>query len=995
MDKIIYIPDTPIDLEKYDILGTKIYVECIEKIIETCLTPYTIGLFGSWGSGKSSIVRTLQEKINKGNNKNYKVFIYDAWKYSNDDFRRTFILELRKYFGLDIKEEEEIFYKDKTSDIAIKPIIDKNFFIIFLVTTFLFFSIGYFWLKSKLLETLIGSSSLGGLFSFVFSILRQGIIYYRTTITTSRLFAPEQFENKFKETINEIKKKTKLNKFIIAIDNMDRCQKEQLFEILQSIKNFLEIQNVVFIIPIDDNSLRKYLNMPTYETNEFIRKIFNTTICVKPYSSNELYDYALKLFENYGINIPKKEIVLSLITQEFSKNPRKIIQFINIFQTEFYLAQKQEEHELIPKSVVTGHPEMFTKLLIIREEYPELYNKLIDDKSFLNDITCFVKKEKFEEYEKGNKFNYNGFEITQDLYRFLLRTSNVLLDSQSMESFFVTKDLFKNIPDDIYYEVLNQEWTNLKERINKKEIKLESLLNFIDKICDEEVIRRQLYETTGYNLASLMFKLINDEKEKINPPLPQNILALFERKEIWNNTYNYSQEELCISLKWLKETHNFEIDNVINKINSLELEKLENKHLNLIKTYINIFEREDLIKISKKFSEIISKNFTLYNTKFKEELNSEKIKYLLTDNFAKSIIPTLQRDYNQNNTKEKIDLLKSLYTYNVLSKNTIEILCDKVIENIGIINQYWDYDLFSFWIDKICDFLTKACLDKIYQNLPSNYTLIYQFYQQRQFQEQYIEAYKVLAKLIGELFLKVELIEKDLKKMEDLANKLQNFFNYQINPDIASFINDVILQNRIIPKTQSAMFLQMLITNFIQQSNFEMKNKLFNTIKTMLVKKDIDFSEYQNQIGDIVNHIINIENTTAEKWLIELTVNPICLNEIVNKILSLEMVALLKKLNLIKMLLEKTRDNIERQMIIKSRLFDTIKEHLASTKTEEIELGINLLYELSDNITNLLHDDEKELIKNLLKNISYSLQEEIQMKKNELLNRFIKPKEKS
>ncbi|MCS7258073.1 MAG: KAP family NTPase, partial [candidate division WOR-3 bacterium] len=64
--RINYIPDKEINIiEQEDLLGTSPYVETLKEIVQICETPFTIGLLGSWGSGKSSIIKTLQEHFNK------------------------------------------------------------------------------------------------------------------------------------------------------------------------------------------------------------------------------------------------------------------------------------------------------------------------------------------------------------------------------------------------------------------------------------------------------------------------------------------------------------------------------------------------------------------------------------------------------------------------------------------------------------------------------------------------------------------------------------------------------------------------------------------------------------------------------------------------------------------------------------------------------------------------------------------------------------------
>ena len=80
-----------------DLLKTGVYAENLVKVIEN--TPknkvFTIGVFGGWGTGKSSIIRTAQETIEAKHNK-VRFITYDAWKYANDSFRRMFLLKVQQ-----------------------------------------------------------------------------------------------------------------------------------------------------------------------------------------------------------------------------------------------------------------------------------------------------------------------------------------------------------------------------------------------------------------------------------------------------------------------------------------------------------------------------------------------------------------------------------------------------------------------------------------------------------------------------------------------------------------------------------------------------------------------------------------------------------------------------------------------------------------------------------------------------------------------------------
>jgi len=106
MKKINLIQDIECNLDQknIDLMGTRPYVDVLERMIEENIenyTPLTIGLFGRWGSGKSSIIKTLSERLAKKNtNNSVKTVIYDAWKYSGDAFRRSFLLELKDQLNL-------------------------------------------------------------------------------------------------------------------------------------------------------------------------------------------------------------------------------------------------------------------------------------------------------------------------------------------------------------------------------------------------------------------------------------------------------------------------------------------------------------------------------------------------------------------------------------------------------------------------------------------------------------------------------------------------------------------------------------------------------------------------------------------------------------------------------------------------------------------------------------------------------------------------------
>ncbi len=108
-----FIPDKEIELtEDTDLLGTKVYSENLVKVIENAPKDevFSIGLFGGWGTGKSSIIKSAQKELKKKTDENIEFVTYDSWKYSNDSFRRMFLLRIQEELKLQQCEEMKRFY---------------------------------------------------------------------------------------------------------------------------------------------------------------------------------------------------------------------------------------------------------------------------------------------------------------------------------------------------------------------------------------------------------------------------------------------------------------------------------------------------------------------------------------------------------------------------------------------------------------------------------------------------------------------------------------------------------------------------------------------------------------------------------------------------------------------------------------------------------------------------------------------------------------------
>lgn len=456
-----FIPDKEINLlGESDLLKTKVYADNLEKIINN--TPskevFTIGLFGGWGTGKSSIINTCKDVIENQSKKKVKFIIYDAWKYSNDSFRRMFLLKLQQELKMNQSPEMQRFYQSETAEQ--KPTTvwsSKGLAILVSVFTVL---MALLWLTPLELDWKVGVTAMGTLLSLIVALFNGCFYDLKLTINKPALFAPEQFEVCFKQMmslclehysfIGKLFKKAEifvttgkdtiigLDKLVIVIDNIDRCPSDMAYQLLTDIKTFLsnEEYNLVFVIPVDDEALKKHLFRKLDEKNgynidkekeEFLRKFFNVSLRIKPHQEEELLHFAHKL--NTVNHLQYNNETLALTAKEFTDNPRRIIQLLNNLNTE--LSLYNDDFAKKNESTIAA-------TLILREEYPDFYKLALND---LNHVKNFKVEDKTDQTAILKKVE-SFMRIAQTAYR------NVNINDLQ-KIFTNTASLYDAIPADI------------------------------------------------------------------------------------------------------------------------------------------------------------------------------------------------------------------------------------------------------------------------------------------------------------------------------------------------------------------------------------------------------------------------------------------------------------------------------------------------------------------------------------------------------------------
>jgi len=372
LPRVVLLPDEPIADYRDDKLDTARFAKVIASAAHHTETPFTIGVFGRWGEGKTSLLRQAKSLIAE----NYKDDItvwFNAWQYEREEVPIVpLILTIGEALEKTVTTRKSVEYLRKAGKalIAIARSINLKLS---------YFGSGIEISGKDLLEE-IGQTKEG-----VPADILPISVYVRAFSELQRITTVYQ-------------KSGETSRIVVFIDDLDRCLPERSVGLLQGIKLVLNQPGFVFILGLDRQVLEGYLTKmyktagsgnPTEHGRRFIDKIIQLPLPIP--RQDDLTRYIENLFERrelkYEENKPIVEVlknIKQLITLGANANPRNVVRFINnliVDRTLWILGGEKEE-------LVDG------KLLgigavarILREHLgDELYVAFSNDSEFCEDV---------------------------------------------------------------------------------------------------------------------------------------------------------------------------------------------------------------------------------------------------------------------------------------------------------------------------------------------------------------------------------------------------------------------------------------------------------------------------------------------------------------------------------------------------------------------------------------------------------------------------------
>lgn len=372
---IRFLPDEPIENSEDDQLGLGEFVDLIYSSIQHTDTPFVYGVLGDWGVGKTSILQMLNNRYGDFNADgiNFVPIWFNAWQYENE----TNIVYPLLY---SVKKQYE-------KDVADKGVSDANFFEklweVGATSTLALSDIGLR-LATKHLSGV--SLSVKDLKSYLDDVkqsqseLEAVLSQWADSVGHLKNAFADLMEIYAKGIAKVHKVKPDTIRFLILVDDLDRCLPETTISVLESVKNHLTVPNTVFVLGLNPRVVYQGIKHKYHSVDvngrEYLEKILNYTF----YVPEPDMDYV----RTFAVNFMRK-LVSTSTENEFEEhfisfgqtlhdcrfnNPRKIKRILN----RFLLFVNKHYPDL--ESYSLGN---VVRLIILSEYFPELFRFFLSD----------------------------------------------------------------------------------------------------------------------------------------------------------------------------------------------------------------------------------------------------------------------------------------------------------------------------------------------------------------------------------------------------------------------------------------------------------------------------------------------------------------------------------------------------------------------------------------------------------------------------------------
>ncbi len=381
-----------------DFIGFRVQADLIrELVLRQDLLPTTVGIFGDWGSGKSSIMRMIERDLEPDNFpgeehpelEGVAIVYFNGWQFEGYEDAKAAImasiirsLEKHRRFGPKVREKSKKILKAinwmRVLSFGMKNVVVPG------VKSYLSSHTG---LPPAPIPLTTADVS-----SFHVDVEQNNeASFIRETDEIDSSMSVSEFRAEFEKLLRD----TDIRILVVLIDDLDRCTPERIIENLEAIKLFLTVKGTAFVIGADprivQHAVARRYSQGSVNSNaingseierDYLEKVIQIPYSLPKLSPAEVEVYMSFLFCQISLNAEQEATILEafkehrtsklhekfeiadfvarhinpmpeglheslllcrnaskLVTEVLNGNPRQVKRFLNVFMVRQKLAK--------------------------------------------------------------------------------------------------------------------------------------------------------------------------------------------------------------------------------------------------------------------------------------------------------------------------------------------------------------------------------------------------------------------------------------------------------------------------------------------------------------------------------------------------------------------------------------------------------------------------------------------------------------------------------
>jgi hypothetical protein len=353
------------------------YVDTLSGLLLQSEPKFTIGIFGNWGTGKTTLLKNIEFQLE---DKGYNCLWFNAWKYEQEPAHiaipliLSILLKIYKEnkSQIDNWRDEDSSRRENLTERLHQVVSGLSLKMTFGVPGIANVDLGYDFSKP------VDKKILG------IPDMRYRLQQYRAEQTKVHEGIDLIVKLVGSKNIKGYGKNGQL-KLVVFIDDLDRCTPEKAAEIFEIIKVFLDITGIIFVLGLSNKIIElalqeryKYLK-DQFQGSDYLKKIIQLPVNIPQWKPDDITVYIQSLLQGYD-DYTLKEIFrenVDMIVQGVESNPREVKRFLNLFILLYPI-----QSDIMPKHLLA--------IQAIKLRWEWFYDAIIAEMSFLKELYQYL-----------------------------------------------------------------------------------------------------------------------------------------------------------------------------------------------------------------------------------------------------------------------------------------------------------------------------------------------------------------------------------------------------------------------------------------------------------------------------------------------------------------------------------------------------------------------------------------------------------------------------